>query len=105
MSTSRDESPPLLIKQTQTMASTKSFTCVLLPPWDHHETFCTQVLDLARWTSKLGGETIDMYDKSTLGALSDWMARAQSGDAVFLTEDLKMKDMDREHADFELVCN
>ena len=87
------------------MAATKSFTCILMPPWDHHETICTRALELAQWTSKLGGETVDLYSPTVLTALSDWMARAQSGDAVFLTEDLKMKDVDREHADFELVCN
>jgi hypothetical protein len=106
MSTSLHESPHMIIKQTQTMApTTKTFTCILLPPWDHDETICTQALELARWTSKLGGETVDQYTPSVLLALSDWMARAQSGDAVFLNEDLKMKDVDREFADFELVCN
>lgn len=85
-------------------STTKTFTCVLLPPWDRHEITCTNVLDMARWTAQLGGETIDQYAKSTLGALSDWMANAKPQDTVYLDEDLTMTD-ERERADFALACN
>ena len=85
-------------------STTKTFTCILLPPWDHHETTCTRVFELAQWTAQLGGETVDQYRTSTLGALSDWMANAKHGDAVYLDEDLKMTD-EPEHADFELSCD
>lgn len=83
--------------------ATKTFKCVLLPPWDRVEGTFTGMLDLARWTAELGGETIDQYNKSTLGALSMWMFRAKSGDYVYLTETLEMTDSS-ERADFGLEC-